>query len=249
MVKSCVGLETSAANFWMSLMAVVRGSRPLDVTKHAKLCLRGTLDEIDEAEQELAAELARLVQRVQAVRQAGAGRIDSARLRPLLMQCRKVRAKTATLAKKRVALESHMDTLDNSELNQHVLHSMQKTSHALKGMGLDKALESVDRVMSDIEENHADATSIQTSLAAAYDCGEDFDIEAEMALLLDAEDYAYSAAPEERAHRAPTALLPQTSGPTAPNTMLDGAPALEHAVRELEVAAGPPRAALVDAAL
>jgi len=30
------------------------------------------------------------------------------------------------------------ETLESSELNQHVLHSMQKTSNALKAMGLDK---------------------------------------------------------------------------------------------------------------
>ena len=209
MVKSCVGLETSAANFWMSLMSAVRGSRPLDVTKHAKLCLRETLDEIDEAENDLTEELARLVPRVKAVRQAGssAGRVDAARLRPLMLQCRKVRAKMDTLAKKRLALENHMDTLDNSELNQHVLHSMQKTSHALKGMGLDKALESVDRVMMDLEENHGDVTSIQNSLATSFDVGDDFDWEAEMALLLDSDAYADDLGPASAPSQMPALTL------------------------------------------
>jgi SAM-dependent methyltransferase len=32
-----------------------------------------------------------------------------------------------------------METLENSELNQQVLYSMQRTSHALKAMGLDKS--------------------------------------------------------------------------------------------------------------
>jgi hypothetical protein len=222
MGKSCVGLETSAANFWMSLMAAVRGARPLDVTKHARLCLRETLDQIEEAEHDLTEEQARLVPRVKALRQAGAstGRVDAARLRPLLLQCRKVRAKMDTLAKKRLALENHIDTLDNSELNQHVLHSMQKTSHALKGMGLDKALESVDRVMMDLEENHGDVTSIQNSLASSFETGDDFDWEAEMALLLDSDAYGDDAAPMP----APTST--QLSGPATTNTIAVAMPTL-----------------------
>jgi len=97
--------------------------------------------------------------------------------------------KLQTLSKKRLALENHMDTLDNSELNQHVLHSMQKTSHALKGMGLDKTLESVDRVMMDLEENHGDISSIQNSLSNSFDNTEEFDWEAEMAMLLQSDSY------------------------------------------------------------
>jgi hypothetical protein len=239
MGKSCVGLETSAANFWMSLMSAVRGSRPLDVTKHAKLCLRATLEQIDEAEQDHTQELARLVPRVKAVRQAGAsaGRVDAARLRPLLLQCRKVRSKMDTLAKKRLALENHMDTLDNSELNQHVLHSMQKTSHALKGMGLDKALESVDRVMMDLEENHGDVSSIQNSLATSFDTGDDFDWEAEMALLLDSDAYGEDVSPGT----APMLITTQLSGPAPVNTIAVAAPQptptpVLAVVRELELA-------------
>ena len=185
MVRSCVGLEASVAQLWIALMRSVRGVGPLEVTRNAKHALRATLDEIACGEHDLNEELARLVVKLKTIRQAGvAERPDVVRLKPVLMQCRKIRMKIQTLSKKRVALENHMDTLDNSELNQHVLHSMQKTSHALKGMGLDKVLESVDQVMTDLEENHGDVTSIQNSLAMSFDGTEDFDWEAEMSMLL-----------------------------------------------------------------
>ena len=188
MVKSCVGLETSASNLWMTLMQFTKGVSPQQITRNAKLSVRATLDEIENTEHELNEEQERLVLRVKAMRLPGAT-ADVSRLKPLLLQCRKVRMKLQTLAKKRLALENHMDTLDNSELNQHVLHSMQKTSHALKGMGLEKTLESVDRVMMDLEENHGDINSIQSALATTFDNAEDFDWEAEMAMLLQPDVY------------------------------------------------------------
>jgi hypothetical protein len=188
MGRSCVGLETSAANFWIGMMGALRGTRPLESTRHAKLCLRATLDEIDGAEIESKEELGRLVIRIKKM-QSGmkTKRVDVEALKSLLLQCRKIRMKLSMLAKKKHALENHMDTLDSSELNQHVLHSMQQTSHALKGMGLDKALESVDRVMLDLEENHGEVSNIQSSLANSFDNVDDFDWEAEMALLLDSD--------------------------------------------------------------
>jgi hypothetical protein len=67
---------------------------------------------------------------------------------------------------------------------------MQKTSHALKGMGLEKTLESVDRVMLDLEENHGDVSNIQSSLASSFDNVDDFDWEAEMEMLLESDSYS-----------------------------------------------------------
>jgi hypothetical protein len=51
-------------------------------------------------------------------------------------------------------------------------------------MGLDKTLESVDRVMLDLEENHSDIANIQNSLSTPFDGADDCDWEAELAMLL-----------------------------------------------------------------
>lgn len=208
MVRSCVGIEMSAASVWVSMMGMLRGVGPLESTRHAKLCLRNTLDEIEETEQSLTEELAKHVAKVRAAREgSGAERLDMPRFKSVLMQCKKIRMKLVTLSKKKLALENHMDTLDNSELNQHVLYSMQKTSHALKGMGLDKALESVDRVMMDLEENHGEVTNIQNSLATSFDANDDFDWEAEMDMLLHPDTYVVSSASVPRTEFSPPATL------------------------------------------
>jgi hypothetical protein len=129
-----------------------------------------------------------------------------------------------------------MDTLDNSELNQHVLQSMQNTSHALKGMGLDKTLESVDRVMMELEENNADLASIQTTLSTSLDAGDDFDWEAEMRIMLD-EDAYFDAGPHRPA---------QTADVRAPATA--NGIAAERAAEAPAVQAMPAAAAHVDCA-
>jgi hypothetical protein len=77
-----------------------------------------------------------------------------------------------------------METLENSELNQHVLYSMQRTSNALKAMGLDKSLQSVDKVMLELEENHNDVNSMQQTLGVGYGDDEDVDWGSELSLLL-----------------------------------------------------------------
>ena len=186
MSVQCTNIQESAANSWLRVMGLVFGIPSIESTRYAKLSLRTTLDEIQRNEQELHDDLARHVHKIKGLRKSAqpVDRVDAMRMKPLLMQCRKIRLKLQTLEKKKHALESHMETLSNSELNQHVLQSMQKTSHALKGMGLDKTLESVDRVMLDLEENHSDIASIQNSLSTPFDSADDCDWEAELALLL-----------------------------------------------------------------
>jgi len=221
MVRGCVGLKTSAANMWVSMMGVAFGIGPLESTRLAKLSLRATLDEIEETEQDLNAQLAKYLPKIKAFSEGGASaeRMDMGRFKASLMQCKKIRMKLAALSKKKLALENHMDTLDNSELNQHVLYSMQKTSHALKGMGLDKALESVDRVMMDLEENHGDMTSIQNSLASTFDTGDDFDWEGEMEILLNSDTFVSSKKVEVSAPVTSNAIVMDV----APTEADDGA--------------------------
>ena len=186
MSVQCTNIQESAANSWLRFMGLVFGIPSIEATRYAKLSLRTTLDEIQRNEQDLHDDLARHVSKIKGLRKSGqpVDRVDAMRMKPVLMQCRKIRLKLQALEKKKHALESHMETLSNSELNQHVLQSMQKTSHALKGMGLDKTLESVDRVMLDLEENHSDIASIQNSLSMPFDSADDCDWEAELAMLL-----------------------------------------------------------------
>lgn len=171
------------ADGWLSTMQVIFGNVHLDTTRAAKIGLKSTLDEITVSEDALNLETAEIVRRIRVIQSTGKTHPD--RVRPLLIQSKKIRSKLAVLSKKKYALEQHMETLINSELNQHVLSSMQKTSHALKGMGLDKSLECVDQVMMDLEENHNDLRDMQNTLGATFDQSDDLDLDLELALLLD----------------------------------------------------------------
>lgn len=155
----------SAAHGWLGFMNFVFGEVSIDNTRYAKIGLQGSLREIDSSEEELKVELDAVLGRIRAIqsKQKGVDRVKS-----LLVQHKKIRSRIETLQRKRDVLQNHMETLENSELNQQVLYSMQRTSHALKAMGLDKTLQSVDKVMLDLEENHNDMNSLQHSLGTGY---------------------------------------------------------------------------------
>jgi hypothetical protein len=61
---------------------------------------------------------------------------------------------------------------------------MQRTSNALKAMGLDKSLKDVDKVMLDLEENHSDVSSLQQTLGMSYADDESVDWGLELSMLL-----------------------------------------------------------------
>ena len=171
----------SAAGIWMSTMELVFGPVPIDNTRSAKIGLQASLREIAAMEEELRAELETLIGRIR-VTQKQSKNLE--RIKPTLIQCRKIKNRLAVLQRKKEALENHVETIENSELNQHVLHSMQRTSNALKAMGLDKSLQSVDKVMLDLEENHSDMNSLQQTLCVSYTEEEDVDWGQELNMLL-----------------------------------------------------------------
>jgi hypothetical protein len=162
----------SAASGWLGLMNFVFGSVTIDDTRYAKIGLQGSLREIDSSEEELKVELEGVIARIKAT-QGRSKNMD--RVKPLLMQHKKIRNRIEILERKRGVLQNHMETLENSELNQQVLYSMQRTSNALKAMGIDKSLQSVDKVMLDLEENHNDMNSLQQTLGTSYTEDEDTD--------------------------------------------------------------------------
>lgn len=198
----------SAAGMWMSTMEFVFGQVPIDNTRCAKIGLQASLREIASTEEELRAELEAAIGRVRASQKQSR---NLERVKPLLVQCRKIKSRLGVLERKRLALENHMETIENSELNQHVLHSMQRTSNALKAMGLDKSLQSVDKVMLDLEENHSDMSSLQQTLCVSYTDDDDVDWGNELSLLLSDD---CTSAPEVR-NSMPArvaALAPETEG-------------------------------------
>jgi len=171
----------SAAGLWLSTVHFFRGPLPIDNTRAAKLGLKDSLREIGVTEEELKVELEATIARIRATQKHTK---SLERIKPLLVQSKKIKGRLAVLQRKREALDNHMETLESSELNQHVLHSMQRTSNALKAMGLDKSLQAVDKVMLDLEENHSDVSSLQHTLGMSYQDEEGVDWGLELSMLL-----------------------------------------------------------------
>jgi hypothetical protein len=211
----------TAAEMWMSTMQIVWGSVPIDDTRSAKIGLQGSLREIASTEEELKVELDGLVERIRSTQRQTK---SMERLKPMLLQCRKLKSRLLVLHRKKDVLQNHMETLENSELNQHVLYSMQRTSNALKAMGLDKSLQSVDKVMLELEENHNDVNSMQQTLGVGYADDDDVDWGQELNMLLNddcmaAPDVANSmpvAAADARVRVKEGLPAPEAAAPAAP---------------------------------
>jgi hypothetical protein len=211
----------TAAEMWMSTMQIVWGSVAIDDTRSAKIGLQGSLREIASTEEELKAELDAVVERIRSTQKQSR---SMERLKPMLLQCRKLKNRLQVLHRKKDVLQNHMETLENSELNQHVLYSMQRTSHALKAMGLDKSLQSVDKVMLELEDNHNDMNSMQQTLGMGYGEDEDsVDWGLELNMLLDDD----CMATPHVANSMPVAAA-AAPAPAAPAAVADAAPEVSH---------------------
>jgi hypothetical protein len=216
----------TVASFWIRFMQFISGPLPIDNTRAAKLGLKESLREITSTEEELKTELDALIARIQATQKQSK---NIERVKPMLVQSRKIKGRLAVLQRKREALENHMDTLENSELNQHVLHSMQRTSNALKAMGLDKSLKDVDKFMLDLEENHSDVSSLQQTLGMSYSEDEGVDWGLELNMLL-SDDCSAPPVLANAMHEAQPAPREAEPGALAP------APAPEEEVKKAELA-------------
>jgi len=190
------------ADAWLSLSSLVCGKKQDDEMRRATMLLSRSIAATCLTEDGIQSELHSLATRVKSMKSA----YMKPELNALLRQSRSKRLRLSQTTKKREALEQHMETLHSSQLNQQVMSSVRQTTDALKAMGLEKELESIDEVMMDLTECHGDVTAIQNGLSSSIgsDAVDDDDLEAEMHLLLGGDSC-----------RAPLAV------PAAANTMHD----------------------------
>ena len=182
---SCKGATlNAAASTWVALLEWVKGKSQVDQIRNAKIQLQNSVECLESSEQEIKADLLQIARDVKMHR----AKNPKVRLDHLLLNSRSKRQNLAVVTKKKTSLQQHLMALETSEMNQKVFQSIKTTSTALKSMGLDKALETVDDVMYDMEESSSDITSIQTALAAPFSQQmndvADADLESELELLL-----------------------------------------------------------------
>ena len=158
----------------------------------------------------------------------------------LLTRSRSQRQKLLLITRKREQLQTHLETLETSELNQQVISSVKETSHVLRSMGLSHNVDTVDELMQDMADSHDDVRLIQSGLATSVGTEPNSaDLEAELALLMscgedDEDDGAAGgecAAPQQSNSMAPAlpARQPTPATPAAAVAAATAAAASRHA--------------------
>ena len=169
------------ASAWVYVMSLVRGPSMIDAKRKARLHADQTIKTILEHETELQNELRALASTArQAQKQAAAQH-----LRSTLAKSKATRQQLTLLVKKRQALQTHLDTLKNSELNEQVLSSVKQTSNVLKTMGLEQSLSDMDAVVADMQDAQSDLNALQEGLSEGLGASTDEDdLELELEMLL-----------------------------------------------------------------
>ena len=167
MSDSCqYNLNNKLAGTWQVLMGLRFGSLGAsDAIKKdnaitAKVQIEDTILQLRGVEDSLRTEL---VQTASSVKQAQAQNAKTT-LHHLLVRSRTKRMRLSQTITKRQNMEHQLDTLAMTELNNQVISSMQKTSVALRALGVTKAVEDADEVMMDIQDTHQDISTLQDVL-------------------------------------------------------------------------------------
>ena len=199
----------SLASAWVYLMTLVRGPSMQDAKRKARLHADQTIATLQEHETELQNELRTLAN---AARQAQK-QVASQSLRAVLGKSKATRQQLTLLVKKRQALQNHLDTLKNSELNEQVLSSVKQTSSVLKTMGLEQSLSDMDAVVADMQDAQSDLSALQEGLSEGFNGQSDEDdLDLELEMLLSDSD-ATLPIPTARTHALP---MPTNSMQNAP---------------------------------
>ena len=153
-----------------------------DKMRFAEMQLTDTIQELKDKETELKSELNTIAASVKRAQAAKA----TSKVKQLLVSSVSKRNNLSLTTKRRLALEQQMDAIATTQLNQQVLSSMKETSKALKSLGLDSTLSSVDEVMADMQDSTSDINDITQTLSSSltYETLDDDTLQTELALLM-----------------------------------------------------------------
>jgi hypothetical protein len=179
--ESCSkGIKTVLANTVRAAALAVWGTQPRDSMLIAEMSVSSSIGELVQAENATKKELSLIVDRVRATQSSK----SKNGLKDLLLRSRVLRGTLASMGKKRMSMEKQLETLRQSQLNQHMLVSMKHTSEALQTMGL--KVSDADNIMLDLEESNSDINALQSTLSTSFGDEQltDSDLSEELALIL-----------------------------------------------------------------
>jgi hypothetical protein len=214
-------LRVSVADAYRSIAVAVFGTGARDKMHLAEMSVMASITDISTAEEKTKTELGALARRVREmdpVRQRG-------QMQEILGRSRMLRGTLANMAKKRVGMEQHLETLRQSQLNQNMLLSMKHTSDALQTLGL--KVSDADNIMLDLEDTTSDSHALTTTLSSnfmehtlSYD-----DLEAELALMMSEDALCALPLQQPTAPKAAPAASAEAEASEAPGA--SGAPTPE----------------------
>ena len=173
---------TSFTECWWFLSKKVKATPQIEHMRMAEMQLVDTIDELKSKEETLKQELKTIAMNVKTAQAAKA----STKVKQLVTSSVAKRGNLGLTTRKRMALEQQLDAIATTQLNQQVLSSMKQTSTALKSMGLDSTLNTVDEVMTDMQEATTDIGEITQTLSGTLtmETLDDDALQAELALLM-----------------------------------------------------------------
>jgi hypothetical protein len=203
--ESCSkGIKTVLANTVRAAALAVWGTQPRDSMLIAEMSVSSSIGELVQAENATKKELSLIVDRVRATQSSK----SKNGLKDLLLRSRVLRGTLASMGKKRMSMEKQLETLRQSQLNQHMLVSMKHTSEALQTMGL--KVSDADNIMLDLEESNSDINALQSTLSTSFGDEHltDSDLSEELALILSDDSLEpmiqHAALPKPKSRLEPT---------------------------------------------
>lgn len=209
---------------WLQLTTVIYGRSKRDVTACARISLLKTKDEVLELEKSVEndlREIAEKVRRQKLIQTSNNNAAKSVGMKQLLIESRDKRKLLTMTKNKRTALESYIYTLDSTELNDKVIKSVKQTSTALKGLGLENAIENMDDVQIEMTEHFKDFSDLQSGLSNMINPNEvsDDELESELDMLLNNDTCSPSNLPVKKSN--PSKLSTAEHVPVVDNIELD----------------------------
>ena len=179
------GMQTALANGVRGLALALWGTQPRDSMLLAEMSVCASITELTKAEDNTKRELSTIVDKVKNMPGSKSKQV----MKDLLLRSRNLRSTLASMGKKRMSMEKQLETLRQSQLNQHMLVSMKHTNEALQKLGM--KVTDADNIMLDLEDSHTDINNLQASLSSAFvvdDNVTDTDLSEELELIL-GDDY------------------------------------------------------------
>jgi hypothetical protein len=164
-------MTNSFASAWLNVMGLLNSKSAAvraDGAILAKINLQDTITQLKEVENSLKQELRTTASNVKVAQTQNA----KTTLQHLLQRSRTKRLRLTQTHQKRLNMEQQLEALAMSELNTQVLNSMQRTSQALKSLGMQNSVSDADEMMFDMQESQQDLATLQDVLG--QNVGSDF---------------------------------------------------------------------------